>query len=238
MTEIEKDVRICIKRTPHGAIETISCQEFQSLFGVEWAQTLRFSKSFPARPKAHKIYAAPEESQRAERKLQYGLALGRKDAGAAVDSLRNYRDWLYADAIRNAEVADVYLMKVNDIVGYGVFANSGINPGDLIGEYTGLVRRDGDIAGDHDFSYALGYPWMADSAHIDAKQMGNYTRFVNHSSDANCSTMRVVVDGVSREAMIAVRPIARGEQVLFDYGAGYWQYRQLTPVDMRAESAV
>lgn len=235
---MENTVQIRIKRTPHGALEIISAQEFQALFGVEWASALRFKKNFRAQPKAYKAYVAPPEAQRSERKLQYGLALGMQDAGAAVDRLRNLRDWLYADALRNAEVADVYLLKIDDTVGYGVFANSDIQPGDLIGEYSGLVINDGEISGDHDFAYAHDYPWMSASAHIDAKFQGNYTRFVNHSVHANCSTMRIVVDGVSRVAMIATRPISCGEQVLFYYGANYWLYRRVAPLDMGSARAV
>ena len=238
MKEIEKNVRIRIKRSPHGPIEEISSQEFQALFGVQWAAQVYFPRSFQPQPKVPAKYVAPPESERAQRKEQYGLALGQNDHGNAVDALKRYRDWLYADSLRNCEVADVYLQKVNDTVGYGVFANSDIKPGDLIGEYSGLVCDDSVTRHDDDISYCHDYPYMRSSASIDAKTMGNYTRFINHSHRANCSTMRVFVDGISRLAMIATCPIERGHQLLFYYGSGYWLYRRIVPADISPDSIV
>ena len=64
----------------------------------------------------------------------------------------------------------------------------------------------------------------------------NHTRYVNHGDgdDANCAMFGEDEGGkpegaggrVGRMVLFTLRPIAAGEQLLFDYGPGYWEGRQ------------
>lgn len=125
----------------------------------------------------------------------------------------------YAEQIRSGTGADVYIQKVSDEVGFGVFANENIEEEQLIGEYTGLARlkRDADCSNAYIFSYNK-------NGVVDARKRGNAMRFVNHSSrDPNAIYKRVLVDGVQHIIFVALRRIIAGEQIGFDYGEAYWQ---------------
>ena len=133
---------------------------------------------------------------------------------------------LYGNNIRRQEESVYYLEKINPLVGYGVFAGENIQSLSYIGEYAGELRaRRGrkDKKNDYIFGYMVGTfgtPWI-----IDAKNKGNFTRFLNHSFDPNVSSRGVVVDGVYHVIFFANRSIAKGEQMTYDYGPTYWNNR-------------
>lgn len=52
-----------------------------------------------------------------------------------------------------------------------------------------------------------------------AGSQGNDARYINHSCDPNAYTKVVVVDGVKRVAIIALRAIPAGAEVFYDYKA-------------------
>jgi SET domain-containing protein len=104
------------------------------------------------------------------------------------------------------------------IQGRGVFAAGPIAKGARIVEYTGkrisheeadAQSQDDDPAHDHHtFLFAVD-----DAICIDASDGGNEARFINHSCDPNCEV--VIEDG--RVFIHALRDIARGEELLYDY---------------------
>ena len=47
--------------------------------------------------------------------------------------------------------------------------------------------------------------------YIDAREMGNLSRFINHSCDPNCQLTRVFVGGYLRIAIVAIKYVAPGE---------------------------
>ena len=55
---------------------------------------------------------------------------------------------------------------------------------------------------------------------IDAGPMGNHTRFINHSCRPNCGAL-----GLAAYKIIIVthRLIKQGEEILLNYGEGYFQ---------------
>lgn len=137
---------------------------------------------------------------------------------ASVDAVADAR---YQDQIRSTVIADVYIQKVSEAVGHGVFAYDEIEAGQMIGEYTGLARRKKNS----DCSNAYIFNYTSDDV-IDASKRGNSMRFINHSNqNANTNYKRVMVDGVQHIIFIALRRIAAGEQILFDYGENYWAFR-------------
>ncbi|CAH0477739.1 unnamed protein product [Peronospora belbahrii] len=52
---------------------------------------------------------------------------------------------------------------------------------------------------------------------IDATRMGGWARFINHSCDPNCGVEKWDVNGEERCAIFALRDIAAGEELTFDY---------------------
>jgi SET domain-containing protein len=118
------------------------------------------------------------------------------------------------------------IKKVNPLVGYGVFATSKISELSFIGEYTGVVRKRrfwGEFSNDYVFSYSIephDTPWV-----IDAREKGNFTRFINHSYEPNLTAKWIISGGVAHIILFANRLIYPGEQLTYDYGPKYWKKR-------------
>lgn len=108
-------------------------------------------------------------------------------------------------------------VRPSGIQGLGVFACGPIAPGTRIIEYTGEVisEEEGDrryddrgMARHQTFLFAL-----SDGRCIDGALGDNVARFINHSCDPNCET--VEIDGTIW--IEAIRPIAAGEELTYDY---------------------
>lgn len=52
---------------------------------------------------------------------------------------------------------------------------------------------------------------------IDATQMGNLARFINHSCQPNCYAKIVVVDGEKRIVIYSKLAINKGDEITYDY---------------------
>ena len=110
------------------------------------------------------------------------------------------------------------IVRRSRIQGRGVFARRDIESGTRVVEYTGARlthdqadERYPDDAADgkhHTFLFAVD-----DRLVIDASIGGNEARFINHSCDPNCEVVitrrRVFID--------ALRDIAKGDEILYDY---------------------
>jgi len=95
------------------------------------------------------------------------------------------------------------------IQGYGVVAVKAFAEDDQIAEIEGVAWRDGDGVDDR---YSL---WIEDGLLFD---MVDQTRFINHSCDPNAWVdAGVTADGQVWATIIALRPIAIGEEITYDY---------------------
>jgi SET domain-containing protein len=104
------------------------------------------------------------------------------------------------------------------IQGRGVFATRDIAESERIMEYTGarisheeadaLCPDDEALERHHTFLFAVD-----DRLVIDGGRGGNEARYINHSCDPNCE----VVIARRRVYIHAVRDIASGEELLYDY---------------------
>jgi SET domain-containing protein len=124
------------------------------------------------------------------------------------------------------------LVRRSRIQGKGVFARRDIESGTRVVEYTGARLThdqaderypDDDADGKHHtFLFAVD-----DRLVIDASLGGNEARFINHSCDPNCEVTitrrRVFID--------ALRDIAKGEEILYDYW--YMTDESYTLADLR-----
>ena len=130
--------------------------------------------------------------------------------------------------IQAAYLPSVSVRKMEGEIGYGLFAEEGIEPGSYVGEYTGIVRKN-DIRRYLEplNNYCYEYP-VVDSLDrsfvIDATQ-GNFTRFINHSFTPNLKPIHVYYAGFYHLIFLSLRKIEIGEQLFYDYGKNYWYLR-------------
>ena len=95
------------------------------------------------------------------------------------------------------------------IHGYGVVAARSFAEGDEICDVDGVMWKDGDGVDDR---YSL---WIDEGLYLD---MVDQSRFINHSCDPNAKVdAGVTDDGQVWATVIAVRSIAIGEEVSYDY---------------------
>ncbi len=117
---------------------------------------------------------------------------------------------------------------IDDAIGYGVFAEADIASGSYIGEYTGLIRkrrRRVDRKNDYCFEYTIG-DWIYNPFIIDARDQGNFTRFINHSEDPNIETLSVYANQVMHIIFVAMKPIKAKAQLGYHYGDTFWKKRR------------
>lgn len=138
----------------------------------------------------------------------------------------------YRRKIARCYVAPVYIAKINDVVGYGLFAARDLKPGEMIGEYAGTLteewtpttKKDGDAN-----PYLFIYPFKTTFG-IDATKHGNVLRFVNHSSEKNnVQHLYLFYDGVVHAIYIANKKIPKHGQILLNYGK---YYKNLFPIEL------
>eukprot|EP00606_Chrysophyceae_sp_TOSAG23-5_P001539 GSChrysophyteH2.ASY1.ANO1.819.1 assembled CDS len=109
-------------------------------------------------------------------------------------------------------------------MGWGCKAGEDIKEGSLVIEYVGEVINLDEMQQrmnnqreftphDHEF-----YIMELDNGFfVDGKHKGNDSRFINHSCDPNCELERWVVNGKMRIGIFAVKDIAKGDPLSYDY---------------------
>ena len=140
----------------------------------------------------------------------------------------NFLGRLFECEIITGFCADVKIRWVDNILGYGVFADEDLEKDSFVGEYVGIVRPLCRIYSKEN-EYCFHYPtkfWSMEYLVIDSLKVGNELRFVNHSDIPNlvpnCMTIRSLIHIV----LMTTRKIKKGEQLTFDYGEDYWKRRQ------------
>jgi len=106
---------------------------------------------------------------------------------------------------------------------WGLFSNEDLEEGALVIEYLGeLIRpRMADLREKYYEDHGLDSCYMFridDDYIVDSTKRGNISRFINHSCDPNCRT-EIIVDhlGWKKIVVLAARPIAKDEEVTYDY---------------------
>jgi SET domain len=77
-------------------------------------------------------------------------------------------------------------------VGYGLYTSKCVSKGKMIGEYVGILLSNTQEPS----AYSMYYPSSNGDREINATEYGNVIRFVNHSSNPNCSFVHVLQDGI------------------------------------------
>ena len=138
----------------------------------------------------------------------------------------------YGDQIRQGHMAPLYIGRIDEDVGYGVFAAADIPAGSFIGEYAGVVQRAKTDAG-HPLDaggYESDYSWYylddvpgAPDLEINGRLEGNELRFVNHGDTPNLEVEHTLFQGQWVLFFTAARDIRTDEQLLISYGEAYWE---------------
>lgn len=138
----------------------------------------------------------------------------------------------YAGAIQMKYRAPMYLKWISDVVGYGIFAGDDIKKGDLIGEYSGVLREVKKAPDNLDYAWYYSLDGVdGKKLVVDGKYQGNELRFINHADDPN--TIRIDVlgrDGIFHVVYVASKDITKDEQLTVSYGEGYFTSRSMTVV--------
>lgn len=137
----------------------------------------------------------------------------------------------YGKQIAAGQLAPLYIRKVSDTVGYGVFAAKRLREADFIGEYAGVVQPEtaGTGAEENGGGYESDYSWYylddvpsGPTLEINGRKEGNVLRFVNHGNAPNVAVEHTLYEGQWLIFFTAAQDIEKDEQLLIDYGGAYW----------------
>lgn len=119
------------------------------------------------------------------------------------------------------EWANVAVVKTEK-KGYGLRADSDLQPNDFIYEYVGEVINEPTfrrrmLQYDEEGIKHFYFMSLSKSEFVDATRKGNLGRFCNHSCSPNCYVDKWVVGDKLRMGIFALRKIRAGEELVFNY---------------------
>ncbi|GAX76563.1 hypothetical protein CEUSTIGMA_g4009.t1 [Chlamydomonas eustigma] len=124
----------------------------------------------------------------------------------------------------------IQVLPTKDGRGNGAFATIAIAKGSYLCDYEGdlLSRQEFDSRypdGVGDFATGIDDEWTIDAASL-VKDTGSFQAVhMNHSRNRG-NVLRYFNRKMKRVSFFADRDIAAGEELLYDYGRGYWQGRE------------
>ena len=134
-----------------------------------------------------------------------------------IQSFQGYKN------LKKDIICGVKVEKINDPSNilynqFGLFATKKFNEYDIIGQYTGKL-----VSPDKEGKYVS----ASEDCCIDAINMGNELRFINDYRNISLSSNVIIkttyIDKKPRVLFVVTKKIEPGEQLLTDYGEGYWQ---------------
>ncbi|KAF5325673.1 hypothetical protein D9611_000379 [Ephemerocybe angulata] len=137
--------------------------------------------------------------------------------------------------------------------GWGVRTKKKLPRGKVLGMYTGLLLRRAkalkvhsaycfDLDGQESLSDSEDEPLTEDSYSVDSQDIGNWSRFMNHSCDPNTVVYEAVYDqmpstGMPYLAFAAVRDIPAGEELTFNYKGVNAELEANTPISPKKKKS-
>jgi len=202
----EEERSILIYRNRDEKILSMPIKEFEERLEITYSDSLIFDS-------AEMIYQVAKKCARKMKK----------------NNLRQMNHWtlcLHKKSMALHRESLYYIRWINRYLGYGVYAAVDIPANTYIGEYTGIIERKNNRKNrfnDYVFSYDLcgkGTRWS-----IDAKSVGNFTRFLNHSDTPNLTSRWVINDGITHIILFSNKFVPKGTQMTYCYGPLYWRTR-------------
>ncbi|KAJ6651826.1 hypothetical protein lerEdw1_016443 [Lerista edwardsae] len=110
--------------------------------------------------------------------------------------------------------------------GWGVRTMQDLLRGTFICQYFGELICSADSQEREDDTYYYSVEGKDEQYYIDGRFYGNIGRFLNHACDPNVMALRVSVDHeIYGIAFFTDRAVHAGEELVFDYGHSYWEYK-------------
>ncbi|KAL1878813.1 hypothetical protein VTK73DRAFT_7466 [Phialemonium thermophilum] len=138
-----------------------------------------------------------------------------------VDRDCNCGDGCQNQRFQRKQYADVSVIKTEK-KGFGLRANTDLQPNDFIFEYIGEVINEPTfrrrmLQYDEEGIKHFYFMSLTKSEFVDATKKGNLGRFCNHSCRPNCYVDKWVVGEKLRMGIFASREIEAGEELVFNY---------------------
>ncbi len=184
----------------------LTVEEFEKLTGSKWISKLEFDheKILPELLRqGQKLY---EKGELTLEQLWFGK--------------------YYKQEILTQKAPNVAIRYIDPHLGWGVFALQDFKKMQFIAEYVGRVRKrqKKDEKNAYCFEYVVAQGFSTPYT-IDAMEQGALARFINHSDHPNLSSSLATFDHLSHIVLFAKEPVAKGEQLCYDYGPDYWSKR-------------
>ncbi len=149
--------------------------------------------------------------------------------------LDNYDEFIYleekyGEKLIKKLIPPTYIKKVNDLIGYGLFAAEPLKADDLIDEYTGIVQeafhfdpsiKETSAKTEYAWDYPDDIPGLP-PLEINARYAGGVLRFVNHSFHPNLRIEHAVIENEWKIFFVADENIEADTELYVDYGDAYW----------------
>ena len=169
----------------------------------------------------------------------FPLSLGRFNVTRTLYYRRNRTEFehlaaKYSEALNTGKgLPELEIRYIGGLLGYGLYTLDSIKSGELIGEYTGEVRRPRPgrpiPGGGFTSDYSWGFPRVhifGRDLEIDAREAGGPLRFANHVSGTDPGPSAEPDHFPSgrqwRVIFTARLPIEAGGEITVDYGDAYW----------------
>ena len=123
------------------------------------------------------------------------------------------------------------LRKKNEKIGFGIFSLQNILEETFLGQYSGIVKkRKRFLIKNNDYLLRYSVENIEDKEYvIDAKEYGNFSRFINHSQNPNVEIRTIVLDNIIYKTLFSIKKIKEKDELLIDYGSLYWKQIKLQP---------
>ncbi|MFT5317676.1 MAG: hypothetical protein ACI8RA_000927 [Chlamydiales bacterium] len=190
-----------------GPKQDLSIKEFANFFGVIFLQKYYFQSYSIYKEASYLAYHSPFRknlpSEKELKIIEWVL-------------YKNHSSW-----------KDDFIIKwINKKIGWGLFANRDIEPGEIVGEYLGeMIEADSSLKSDYTFYYSLSSK-KGSAYFIDSESSGNHTRFLNHSSNPNAVACIMYFNNLLHQVFFTIKPVSKGEEVTWDYGPLFWMGRE------------
>lgn len=154
------------------------------------------------------------------------LRIEKLTRGVQLDLEHSWLSAYFRKEVLNRHHPNVSLRWIGDQLGWGIFAEEPLEPQKYIAEYAGIVRKrvKQDRKNAYCFEYPIG-PGIDSPYVIDAQEIGGISRYINHSDTPNLTSRSVHIEGFNHIILYTTKRIAKGEQLCYDYGPGYWKAR-------------
>lgn len=143
-----------------------------------------------------------------------------------LSTAQQWMGMMYRKEIEEGAVPPVSIRWIDKQVGCGLFAEAPIPQMGFIGTYAGQVRRRKRRDRHNAYCFALQMIDGENTAYIiDARDQGNWVRFINHSKTPNCTPHLATIGAHSYILLLTNQPIPKGAELTYDYGDAYWAKR-------------